>query len=43
MKLDSKKKEIAKKMKKMIPKEYRGNTRSEGGIPFGKPPKGEKY
>lgn len=25
--------------KKIIPKHYRGNTNSEGGIPFGKKPK----
>jgi len=26
-------------LKKKIPKEYRGNTNSEGGIPFGRKPK----
>lgn len=28
--------------KKEIPKHYRGNTNSEGGIAFGKAPKGER-
>ncbi len=27
---------------KKVPKHYRGNTNSEGGIPFGRAPKGEK-
>lgn len=29
----------ALKKKKEIPKHYRGNTNSEGGIPFGKKPR----
>ena len=36
----AKKKAMARKMR--VPKKYRGNTNSEGGIPFGKAPKGEK-
>lgn len=35
--VEGKKKSIARKMKN-----YKGNKMSEGGIPFGKPPKGEK-
>lgn len=33
------KKELAKKV---VPAHYRRNTRSEGGVPFGMAPKGEK-
>lgn len=32
----------SKALKKKIPAHYRGNTNSEGGIPFGRAPKGEK-
>lgn len=35
-------KRVALQKAKKVPKHYRGNTMSEGGIPFGKAPKGEK-
>lgn len=36
----ARKEAMAKKMP--VPSRYKGNSHSEGGIPFGKPPKGEK-